>query len=723
MKNKSNHILNSDKGVVLITTLIFLMALTALAVSYYRITNYHVDIGKSSKKTSYGYYAAEAGLNRRIQALRSTFISYSTPTGTSPTLPTDVSGDAACEGDNDGTGELGCQTLTIGDHTVYTYVEELNNGESVKNIIEPGDDYAGLQALDFQYILHSKSINPTNNKTEAVLGMQITSRVIPMLQFAAFYDQDLEVLSEPTSFQLLGPIHSNNNIYFYGSTGGIKVSGPITSVGTLLKGWKGTSNTGLSLQVDQFGGNDDTYNWRTVSLSGSHASGYSSITTSEVTNYNNNIRIGVDPADATEYASIARNSNSDYWDRANLRVVLKLNASNAPDTSCVTGNNGIEIQNSDGSCNIPLTQKVVTNCTTMINTNLALNNGITLRNHFPQFVVNGTTYSPSGSGASSVKTSVATNTYSTNVFGSTSADHAYGRCVQLMDINVSQLMRCIEEQELIPSGINKTDGFTLFFSVEGKDAATVPATSPRFNEENPSTPYYSKYAIRLHSGSNLKTPYSGAPSVERVAFVTDLPMYVKGHFNIGTSLSSMTFNQLRDNPENAVNKIPAILVGDRLYVQSSNWSSNLEDDISCGQFVSAGGLQDVDNRVATDTAIFSGFFFKIPVSCGSMTSYNCGLGGSNYGLGNYAQLQEDWDGQDLVMHGSFINLTKSLHSTSTSDANYSFGGNQIKDYIPAERYFSFDTDFMDLDGLPPTSPSFVKIKQKFFVQYFEEEDF
>jgi hypothetical protein len=96
-------------------------------------------------------------------------------------------------------------------------------------IVVPADeDYAGLNALEYKYTVYAtaaknipgttqeEKVNNTDAKT--VLQMDFKSRIIPLFQFAAFYDGDLEMHSG-TDMDISGRVHTNSNLYVQPANG------------------------------------------------------------------------------------------------------------------------------------------------------------------------------------------------------------------------------------------------------------------------------------------------------------------------------------------------------------------------------------------------------------------------------------------------------------------------------------------------------------------------
>jgi hypothetical protein len=69
--------------------------------------------------------------------------------------------------------------------------------------------------------------------------MHFKSRTVPLFQFSAFYNKDLEILTSP-SWVLAGPVHTNTDLYV-GTDGTLDIGGQVTVVGNLYSGRKDSS--------------------------------------------------------------------------------------------------------------------------------------------------------------------------------------------------------------------------------------------------------------------------------------------------------------------------------------------------------------------------------------------------------------------------------------------------------------------------------------------------
>lgn len=236
-----------------ITLIMFsILIVYLLATSMNRnITNVYADVNSS-------FYAAESGLNKRAYELRTKFDGYKVPGGNSP-----VNFMQSCltRTGNLGSGDLGCtdyeyRSIDAGkallqvspdsitskvDSIAYvasTYVQD--NPKNIapypaSKVVPAGDLYAGMNMEEYTYQLFSTARKSDakldEGGTKVVLQMEFNSRLIPLFQFAAFYNQDLEIRPSPV-MTLAGRIHTNSDLYL-GSYNRLTLNGSTTAVGNI----------------------------------------------------------------------------------------------------------------------------------------------------------------------------------------------------------------------------------------------------------------------------------------------------------------------------------------------------------------------------------------------------------------------------------------------------------------------------------------------------------
>src|SRR5690606_11478762 len=119
------------------------------------------------------------------EEIRRIFIDYDKPEGESP------AGILDCDNGVLGAGDYQCQTYTFGNgHSAVTYVTE-DIGNPLERTIPPGESFAGLNSLEYRYTVTSVGRNSLASN-EAILELTFMSRVVPLFQFAVFFQDDLE---------------------------------------------------------------------------------------------------------------------------------------------------------------------------------------------------------------------------------------------------------------------------------------------------------------------------------------------------------------------------------------------------------------------------------------------------------------------------------------------------------------------------------------------------
>ena len=177
----------------------------------------------------------------------------------------------------------------------------------------------------------------------------------------------------------------------------------------------------------------------------------------------------------------------------------------------------------------------------------------------------------------------------------------------------------------------------------------------------PWTTNTTEFAFKLRHGAQLDSS---------LTVVTENPMYMHGDFN-------------------TINKRPAADMADAVTMLSNRWGDidgdgNFDSDLDYS-------LLDVSSRTAWDTTMNAAFM------TGNVDA------GINYngGVENLPRLMERWSNVRLTLLGSLAALWESQY------ADGSFGNGNV--YNAAIRDWYFDTDFLDLNKLPPSAPRIYKI--------------
>ena len=174
-------------------------------------------------------------------------------------------------------------------------------------------------------------------------------------------------------------------------------------------------------------------------------------------------------------------------------------------------------------------------------------------------------------------------------------------------------------------------------------------------------------SVRVVNGQQL--PPSG------LTIATSLPLYVQGNFNAPDLTVGST---------NTVNTKPASLMGDAISVLSAGWSdSNSKSSLS--------------QRPALNTTVNAAFLAGIV-----QTTNSNGIKEYSGGVENFPRFLEDWSGKTLTYNGSMVVMFPSQYATNfwISPGTY---------YNPPVREWAFDSNFLQYNRLPPTTPQVQKV--------------
>lgn len=332
-------IIKKNSGFALLATMIMLSVLLSLLGAYALITKIELATTKLHKNSNIGFNAAEAGLNLRADEVRQVFVSYKQPTGTSP------SSYNPCQSNNYGSGDYVCKIFSLGNHTSTTYLNEDPNNP-IFTTIPVGERYQNLNAEEYRYTASSLAKGP-DGRTESALELKFKSRLIPLFQFAAFYNKDLEVIfGRPTT--LSGPVHSNYDLYLNANTS-LAISGQVSTAKNLYRGKK-ENNICNSKSVTVI----DPTNPLNLIPNCPHRT---LIKPSDITNHNGMIQINVSPAEVPMPEEFDPLAGKLYWEKADLRLVLRMNAADSNKDTTHSAS-GIEIRNSDDTVDAALTAKL-----------------------------------------------------------------------------------------------------------------------------------------------------------------------------------------------------------------------------------------------------------------------------------------------------------------------------------------------------------------------------
>jgi len=201
-------------------------------------------------------------------------------------------------------------------------------------------------------------------------------------------------------------------------------------------------------------------------------------------------------------------------------------------------------------------------------------------------------------------------------------------------------------------------GSSTFY--DGREGKTVNAREIDISKLNTSAYWPSNgilYTKDTQSGSNLKATrlVNGSTLNSGLTVASDNPVYTKGSYN-------------------SVNKKPAAVLADAYTVLSGSW-------------VDGNSTQPLTSRVAGNTTANLCFI-----------SGNVPSAGNDYsgGVENFPRFLEKWDSKTFTWSGSMVQMWQSQRATE----EWAYGGY----YTAPNRAWTFDTDLLNPDKLPPGTP-------------------
>ncbi len=332
--------------VVLTIVLLSILSIYLFSSRLYRSSaNAIVDGGTT-------FYAAESGMNKRAYQTHSKFVGFSQPIGVAPTgtspatrMAECIAGTAGTQGSQDfrcsveyfdyydqidsATGILSTTSKKSKNnaaglrYAAYTYVQP--NPQNLANYpatrrIPSGEAFAGLNAIEYTYRIYATSQRASSGTNPSIaaqtmLQMDFNSRVIPLFQFAAFYENDLEINPSP-NMSINGPVHTNSSLYMAPGND-LNLEGQVTSVGDMYNSTAFVSyhSKGSTPQIKVKTGSTDYHDISTL-IAWTQAN--HKIAPSDITAANGKLRPKIDRLDIPEPGFLSKAGT--YYDKADLQV-------------------------------------------------------------------------------------------------------------------------------------------------------------------------------------------------------------------------------------------------------------------------------------------------------------------------------------------------------------------------------------------------------------------
>jgi hypothetical protein len=705
---------HQERGAVLIVALLAMLAMAALGFGVIFVTSTESRIAANTQLSTAGFYAAEAGLNRGAESARQIFQAFQTPEGQAclALMPAAAGGAGAnlCDGPSNDYAPVTFDLPNASRRTTYwlTYLEPDPDrvaqgipanraGPRPRQVQIPrGQPFSGLSATELTYTVRSVAHNLTGERqAQALLESQFVIRLIPLFQFAAFYEQDLEIFPGPP-MTLTGPVHTNANLYL-GSGAGLAVHGQVTAASDIYRGRKQGIGGGCTswVRIADEGG--------TLRDLDPNPPGCQEtlVPPENFAVYGSRVQPNFGQVGIPDPGSFERQPDAQYWQRADFRLVMVEGQYDVIDTVTVAGVSvdivapRIEVWSNITPDDPPFVDATLTarlrqmmrDDPRIVTANLPPTGNRLQPSSYPGGTIPAmcSPFEDPSTGrlaALSAAQSPAPYDSWTQAQRQQVCDRAVARgdffnhreSDSLFMLNLD-MNRLLAYNHSLPGGNrffdpdDATDGGLVLYA-----SVTDPSGFKAAGVNN--------YGVRLHNGAELRNT-AGPPSVDMgtrgVTVITDQAAYVQGDFNCvrqGTGCR-------------ADRKIGASVIADSLNVLSRNWR-----DINSSNTNNA-ARQALDTRI--NAAFLAGVDQTDPAT------------GYNGGLENYPRFHERWTGETLRYRGSFVSLGEPRHVDGPWDAQR---------YNPPIRDWNYDTDFNNPDNLPPLSPRMVALRQNLFSQQF-----
>ncbi len=341
MRNNLGSLRSDQSGFVLVLALMFMALLSALAAAYSMTVKNDVVLTGGAARERNGFYAAEAGLNVGMAETLNLFNNFNIP---------------------DSYGSL----ISIGTgSTERTANYQLNPvsgcAPCAATTIPAGQKFAGLNTSPYRYTVESNSVSLQGDK-EAELGAEFDVHNIPVFQFLAFSADDIYLMPAP-NMNLHGRIHTNGNLYLNVNSNRTLTIGDdqpdipfvqVSAAGNIYRGgfktYTGNICTGTVIidKLEDVASPSPDLDPRTLACTGS---GPQTVPESTIDAYKGSLLNGIDSIQVPPVGTV--DIGGPYWQKADLRIVLRLDGVNAFFSSCPGGPPGsdrypIEVQTVNG---------------------------------------------------------------------------------------------------------------------------------------------------------------------------------------------------------------------------------------------------------------------------------------------------------------------------------------------------------------------------------------
>lgn len=353
-------ILRNQGGIALVTVLTLMGIISVLAAAYTLTIRADTSLRGGAARERAGFYAAEAGLNTAMAEVDQYYENYSAPGNYSTTI-----------------------TVGAGAHArevTYSVNGVAGHNPEPPTQIPAGQPFAGLNTIRSRYTVSSVARNTANDQ-EASLGAEFSMNVVPIFQFLAFYQGDLEILPGP-DMVLSGRIHTNSNLYL-NSNNTLRIADrptatasiaanpyvQVSAAGNMYRGRKNNTDCNGTIFIDKQQDSDPAIAGLDPLELPCIGTTTSMINSTTRDGYLGSLLANVNAMQIPAVSTFVRGDTSNgvtggaFWQNADLRIVLNLTSSrlttfcgaSLPSSGSENGLYPIEVQDSSGAVNVAKT--------------------------------------------------------------------------------------------------------------------------------------------------------------------------------------------------------------------------------------------------------------------------------------------------------------------------------------------------------------------------------
>ena len=208
--NKTSRAGSSERGAALVTSILILGMLSAIAITVLAVVSKETQIAGSDLKRTQAFYAAAAGIEKMSTDFSALFQITSRPTaaqliGIQNAAPPELLAEGYTMNQIIGLDATALASMRL--------TQGITNG-SYPRVTIPSGEFSGLSASVAPYVLSSQAT--AADGTQVALTRQMNNYLIPIFQFGMFSNEDIELHPGPP-FSFNGRVHANGNIYVNGN--------------------------------------------------------------------------------------------------------------------------------------------------------------------------------------------------------------------------------------------------------------------------------------------------------------------------------------------------------------------------------------------------------------------------------------------------------------------------------------------------------------------------